>query len=102
MYEIGFACRQEEEYLRVGPLNPGEGITEADVKAMDRYMMRTWVEIMLYLDAYQQRNGTSGSAAGADEAGVTPAQPHPVGSVRLEDRLAKDLELDRYPIGESQ
>lgn len=34
--------------MRVGPFLPNEKISKADVETMDRYMLRTWVEICLY------------------------------------------------------
>lgn len=49
---LGFGCRQEESELRVGPLSMSEGITEEEVQQQDRYMMRTWVELNLFLHGY--------------------------------------------------
>lgn len=57
---IGFGCRQEENVLRVGPVQKGEGITEEDVQRMDRYMLRTWVEVNLALLMFMARQGGSG------------------------------------------
>lgn len=56
---IGFGCRQEEHVLRVGPVQKGESITEEDVQRMDRYMLRTWVEINLALRLFMARQGKS-------------------------------------------
>lgn len=56
---IGFGCRQEENVLRVGPIQKGEGITEEDVQRMDRYMLRTWVEVNLALRTFMARQGES-------------------------------------------
>ena len=56
---IGFACREEPEGTRIGPFLKGENTTEDDVKQMDKYMIRTWVETSLYLRAFQKRNGES-------------------------------------------
>ncbi|EIW70776.1 hypothetical protein TREMEDRAFT_68214 [Tremella mesenterica DSM 1558] len=56
LYQIGFACREELEGIRVGPFQKNDKVSEEDVRQMDRYMLRTWVEISLYLQAYQTRN----------------------------------------------
>ena len=56
LYQIGFGCRQEEDALRVGPFNSGDQLTPAQVSQMNHYMLRTWIEIELYLSEYQGRN----------------------------------------------
>jgi ubiquitin carboxyl-terminal hydrolase 25/28 len=42
----------------VGPVQKSDKISQDDVLQMDRYMLRTWVEIHLYLSAFQKRCGT--------------------------------------------
>lgn len=55
MYQIGFACIEEEgEGYRVGPFKEGEGITKEQVEQMNRYMIRTWVEVTLALQQFQR------------------------------------------------
>jgi ubiquitin carboxyl-terminal hydrolase 25/28 len=49
MQAIGFGCKQDVDVLRVGPLTPHESLSLEQVKHMDRYMMRTWVEVSLVL-----------------------------------------------------
>ncbi|WWC61766.1 uncharacterized protein I303_104351 [Kwoniella dejecticola CBS 10117] len=94
LYQIGFGCQQEEDgFLRVGPLKAAEEPTDEatrEQKQMDRYMIRTWVEICLYLAAYQARNGITFL--------VTPS----VTPISLEKRLEKALDLDKYPKSVSQ
>lgn len=41
----------------MGPFLPNEKITDADVKTMDRYMLRAWVEISLYKFELDHDNG---------------------------------------------
>ena len=41
----------------MGPFLPNEKITDADVKTMDRYMLRAWVEISLYKFELDRDNG---------------------------------------------
>lgn len=57
LYMIGFGCRQEASALQVGPLAPGEGVTDAQVLQQDRYMMRAWVELNMFLVGYVKLNG---------------------------------------------
>lgn len=53
LYMIGFGCKQEDDVLRVGPLSQwGEDITEEQMLQQDRYMMRTWVELNLFLHGW--------------------------------------------------
>ncbi|OCF60484.1 hypothetical protein L486_00117 [Kwoniella mangroviensis CBS 10435] len=90
LYQIGFACQQEEDGLRVGPFKVSDEPSEEDrrkQKQMDQYMIRAWVEITLYLIAYQQRNTV--------DANVLPF----IQSVPLEDSLKGIIELDKYPKG---
>ena len=37
---------------------PNDKITKEDVEIMDRYMLRTWVELSIALAQFQQRSGT--------------------------------------------
>ena len=57
LYHFGFGCRQEEDHLQIGPFSQGDQMSEQDAHQMERYMLRTWVEINMYLQAYQLRNG---------------------------------------------
>ncbi|WVW83772.1 hypothetical protein I302_105793 [Kwoniella bestiolae CBS 10118] len=90
LYQIGFACQQEEDGLRVGPFKVGDEPSEEDKRKqrqMDQYMIRAWVEITLYLIAYQQRNKVEATAA-----------PF-IQSVPLEERLDNVIQFNRYPEG---
>lgn len=57
LFQIGFACRQEPDCLRVGPYSRGESITESEVQQMDRYMLRVWMEMQIYSAQYRARLG---------------------------------------------
>ncbi|WRT66247.1 uncharacterized protein IL334_003200 [Kwoniella shivajii] len=90
LHQIGFACQQEEDGLRVGPFKVNDEPSEEDKRKqrqMDQYMIRTWVEITLYLIAYQQRNDLIGS------------QVPWIQAVPLEDTVKHTIELDKYPKG---
>lgn len=54
---MGFSCVEGDEGYQVGPFAVGEKTTEADVEQMYQYMIRTWVEVTLYLQAFQRSNG---------------------------------------------
>jgi hypothetical protein len=49
LYMIGFGCRDGPEGLEVGPFGIDSKITEEQLAQQDRYMMRTWVELLLTL-----------------------------------------------------
>ncbi|OCF36740.1 hypothetical protein I316_01336 [Kwoniella heveanensis BCC8398] len=88
LYQIGFACQQEADGLRVGPFKVGEEPSEEDrmkQKQMDQYMIRTWIEISMYLSALQKRNDLPPSSASFVQT-------------RTLDECIKDvIELDFYP-----
>ena len=75
LYMIGFGCRQEASALQVGPLTPGEGISEAQVLQQDRYMMRAWVELNIFLVGYIKFNGEQSVSA---EKSLTIADLEPL------------------------
>ncbi|ORX36800.1 hypothetical protein BD324DRAFT_627205 [Kockovaella imperatae] len=60
--QIGFGCQEQDDTLRVGPFSAGESITPEQVSQMDKYMMRTWVEIGMYLAAFIARNDSAPTA----------------------------------------
>ncbi|WWC70309.1 uncharacterized protein I206_104259 [Kwoniella pini CBS 10737] len=95
LYHIGFACQQEEDgFLRVGPFKVADELSEEEKrkrKQMDQYMIRTWVEISLYLAAYQARN----------EIPTPNNIPVFVHSIPLEKRIGEVIDLDKYPKGVS-
>ncbi|ORY34116.1 hypothetical protein BCR39DRAFT_518545 [Naematelia encephala] len=84
LYQIGFGCRSEDDHLRVGPFVAAEGISEQDARQVDRYMIRAWVEISIFLLAYQIRND------------ITTHHPH-LGLTLLEEKLGQSLDVGRYP-----
>lgn len=57
LYSIGFACRQDPDELRIGPYPSGVDESDKDLIQMDAFMIRTWVEVSLFLRAWQKRNG---------------------------------------------
>ncbi|WWC89454.1 uncharacterized protein L201_004378 [Kwoniella dendrophila CBS 6074] len=92
LYQIGFACQQEEDGLRVGPFKVNDEPSEEDQskqRQMDQYMIRAWVEITLYLLAYQQRNNIS----------PPPNSVPYIQAVTFEDSLKRTIDFDRYPKG---
>lgn len=64
LYHIGFACQEEPDGLRVGPFKGGSEAGSAaqianergNMAKMDKYMMRVWIEVTLYLLAFLKRN----------------------------------------------
>ncbi|WVF71581.1 hypothetical protein IAT40_006389 [Kwoniella sp. CBS 6097] len=88
LYQIGFACQQEADGLRVGPFKVGDEPSEEDrvkQKQMDQYMIRTWVEISMYLSAFQKRND------------LVPTGSSCVLTRSLEECVKDVIELDFYP-----
>lgn len=67
LYHIGFACQQEPDGLRVGPFKGGSEAGSAaqianergNMAKMDKYMLRVWIEVTLYLLAFLRRNSES-------------------------------------------
>lgn len=57
---MGFGCREEPEGYRVGPFTKGDVISDADVEQMDRYLVRTWIEVCLFLESYRLENREHG------------------------------------------
>lgn len=55
---MGFSCQESVDGYIVGPFKESEttNISEADVEQMYRYMVRTWVEVSMYLQAFQRAN----------------------------------------------
>lgn len=84
LYMIGFGCRQEAAALRVGPLAPGVGITEAQVLQQDRYMMRAWVELNMFLVGYIKLNGEPRNFAPCQDANETDLRPLSEQDIMLE------------------
>lgn len=82
MYCIGFGCKSQpgEDEHRSGPFtksaaNDGVPImTDAEFEQMDRYMMRTWLEIEVYLNAYRKRNREVAWQIAADDQICRKAQ----------------------------
>jgi len=99
LYEIGFACRQDEDVLRVGPLIPNDTISLQQVEQMDRYMLRTWVEISLFLLQFRSRNRTycRRHEPAHSTVDLIPDVPGSVTAIRLEDSSDKYLDLPLYP-----
>ncbi|KAK8864283.1 hypothetical protein IAR55_001529 [Kwoniella newhampshirensis] len=92
LYQIGFACQQEPEGLRVGPFKVGGGDESAledkqKMMQMDQYMIRAWVEVTLHLLAYQKRNS------------ILPIGSPWIQAVPLEEAIADVVEFHRYPKG---
>nr|ODN88380.1 hypothetical protein L203_02993 [Cryptococcus depauperatus CBS 7841] len=87
LYQIGFACLQEPDGLRVGPFKANEGIEEEKrmMERMNKYMLRTWVEISLYLSAYQKRNEMK-----------TITSPY-IDAVSLELSIDHIMDCSKYP-----
>lgn len=84
LYMIGFGCRQEAAALRVGPLAPGVGITEAQVLQQDRYMMRAWVELNMFLVGYIKFNGELKKPAPCQDTNEIGLKPLPEQDSMLE------------------
>ncbi|KAK4683835.1 hypothetical protein P7C73_g6382, partial [Tremellales sp. Uapishka_1] len=99
LYQIGFACLQESEIegLRVGPFKKSDKVSVAEVMQMDRYMLRTWVEVSMVLARFQRNNGESGLWICADQADIKNDKPLYVQYVVAENALAGSLALDKYP-----
>ncbi|ODO08058.1 hypothetical protein I350_03641 [Cryptococcus amylolentus CBS 6273] len=86
LYHSGFACTEDDDSLRVGPYRGREDdpVPPGQLGTMDRYMLRVWVEISLYLKAYQIRN----SIEIGHHCAVEP--------VRLEFSLESYLPFQKY------
>ncbi|WVQ82427.1 hypothetical protein IAT38_004555 [Cryptococcus sp. DSM 104549] len=88
LYQIGFACQQDEDGLRVGPFKIGEDASAEDkekLEQMDRYMLRAWVELTLYVMAFQKRNN------------LNAINPPWMDAVPLTRVLGPFLDLAQYP-----
>ncbi|WVQ72603.1 hypothetical protein IAR50_002161 [Cryptococcus sp. DSM 104548] len=87
LYHCGFACTEDDDTLRVGPYRgrDDDEVRPAQLGTMERYMLRVWVEICLYLRAFQRRNGFT-------ETGSSFA----IEPVRLEFSLESYLPFRKY------
>lgn len=57
LHRIGFSCITSDEGYQVGPFAVNDTITEEHVEQMYKYMLRSWVEVSLYLQDFRRRNG---------------------------------------------
>ncbi|BEI89970.1 uncharacterized protein CcaverHIS019_0300400 [Cutaneotrichosporon cavernicola] len=57
LHRIGFSCINENDGYQVGPFSVGELVTAEHVDRMFKYMLRTWVELTLYLQAFERSHG---------------------------------------------
>ena len=101
LYHIGFGCRQEDDVLRVGPFLTSDKITKDQVRQMDNYMLRTWVELSIYLAAFRARNGVSMVVFSMLTPGIPSSGENWVTAQSLEDVLGEKLSLHMYPKRES-
>jgi hypothetical protein len=84
MHRIGFSCKTSDDGYQVGPFSACDLVSEQDVEQMYKYMLRAWVEITLYLQAFQRAN-------------AKPLYDHFITGTRLSEVLNPVLDLNNIP-----
>lgn len=101
MYQLGFGCREEKDVRRVGPFLPGEKVTKEASEQMDRYMLRAWVEISIYLACFETRNGQLSYQGRLLMLDLPTVAERFVTALKIEDILGPKLNLQTYPTRKS-
>lgn len=92
MHQLGWSCCEDAGGLRIGPMTKGERVNAGDAEQMDRYMLRAWVELGVYMSTNFPSSKTK-----------TAPEPYSFIQVKsLRDSLQTTINWDEYQPGESE